>query len=73
MKGFVVVTLLVAALFALAGCGDGGVDTRECLKGHVIDSVQVMPVIGMNGQMSTSIVPVSEFVCDEYAPEPSPS
>lgn len=47
------------ALATLTACDD-----RECLRGH--SEIQLMPIY--NGK-TTTLIPTSVFVCDEYAPE----
>lgn len=57
MKYLAIVTVAFATLTACS-------DNRPCLKGH--DVVIMMPVF--NGK-TTTLVPTTQFVCDEYGPK----
>lgn len=70
MKALAIVTLLVAALFAVSACGD----SRQCLRSHTemrwVPIVQYNPATKMT---DTHLMFLPESVCDEYAPKPTAS
>ncbi|AUG87311.1 hypothetical protein HOS59_gp47 [Streptomyces phage Rowa] len=58
------VTLAVAGAVLVATLATGCEDGPECLSGHT--EVHLIPVF--NGK-TTTMTPVTEFECDEYAKE----
>lgn len=65
VKRTAIAVSMLAAAWLLSGCGDD----RTCLHGHVENTIIPVTVVGANGQVSTTVVPSTRFVCDEYAPD----
>ena len=55
--------ICVLALVSLTACGE----SRPCLRGH--DDTYLQPY-SFDGK-TTTLIPQTQFVCDEYAPEPA--
>ena len=60
---------LAAIVLLIAGCGGDEHKGEHCVRGHEESGIMPQAAVGMNGQVTTVMVPYSEYVCDEWAPD----
>jgi hypothetical protein len=58
---------VAAAVVVLAGCGDDH-PGEHCVRSHEESGIMPQAAVGMNGQVTTVMVPYIDVVCDEWAP-----